>query len=170
MKESLHLILDIQELDMKMLRLMQLRKQRQKELEQIDSLRKELYQQLDEKEKEIKDLAKTIDVFEQKINDANAKIKKLENQQSSIKKAEEFNAITQEMTSAERERIAMEQKVSDLVDKRIAEEELLEKIKQSFRDSMDEKLRNKALEKRTGRVLKALAYMKSVSTNSKMGA
>ena len=36
--------------------------------------------------------------------------------------------------------------------------------------SVDEKLRNKALEKRTARVLKALAYMKSVSANSKMGA
>lgn len=36
--------------------------------------------------------------------------------------------------------------------------------------SLEEKSRNKALEKRTARVLKALAYLKSVSANSKMGA
>lgn len=36
--------------------------------------------------------------------------------------------------------------------------------------SDSEKLRNKSLEKRTARVLKALAYLKAVSTNSKMGA
>ena len=33
-----------------------------------------------------------------------------------------------------------------------------------------EKLTNSALEKRTARVLKALAYLKAVSTNKKMGA
>ena len=33
-----------------------------------------------------------------------------------------------------------------------------------------EKLQNKALEKRTARVLKALAYLKAVATNQKMGA
>jgi len=36
--------------------------------------------------------------------------------------------------------------------------------------SESEKLRNKTLEKRTARVLKALAYFKAVSTNKKMGA
>ncbi len=135
MQESLRLILDIQELDMKMIRLMRLRRQRQDDLQQIDSLRKELHQQLGEKEKEIIELKKNSDLLEQKIADCNAKIRKLESQQSSIKKVDEFNAITQEMTAAERERIALEQKVSDLVDKRIAEEELLEKIKDSLKTS-----------------------------------
>ncbi len=143
MKESLHLILEIQELDMKMIRLIRLRKQRQKELEQIDQLRKELYQQLSEKEKEIEELTKNIDALELKIGEVNAKIKKLESQQSLVKKADEFNAITQEMTAAERERIATEQKVSDLVDKRIAEEELLDKIRQSLKTSEES---TKALE------------------------
>ena len=36
--------------------------------------------------------------------------------------------------------------------------------------SENEKLKNKTLEKRTARVLKALAYLKAVSTNQKMGA
>jgi len=135
MHESLPVILDIQELDMKMIRLLRVKKERQKELEQIETLRKELHEQIDEKAKEVSELNKTIASFEQKIQDTQAKIKKLESQQSSIKKVDEFNALTQEMAAAERERIALEQKVSDFVDKRVAEEELLEKIKESLKNS-----------------------------------
>jgi hypothetical protein len=36
--------------------------------------------------------------------------------------------------------------------------------------SESEKLKNKTLEKRTARVLRALAYFKAVSNNKKMGA
>ncbi len=44
------------------------------------------------------------------------------------------------MTQAERERIALEQKVSDLVDKRVAEEEMLNKIKESLKTSEESSL------------------------------
>lgn len=135
MKEALKTILDIQELDMKMLRLMRVKKERLKEIEQIEALRKELHEQLTQKESEISDLNKQIVAFEQKIQEIIEKVKKLEAQQGSIKKVEEFNALTQEMTTLERERIATEQKVSDLVDRRVSEEELLGKVKESLQVS-----------------------------------
>lgn len=135
MQEALSTILDIQELDMKMIRLMRVKKERQKELEQIEALRKELHEQTADKEKEIAELIKNIQYHEHKIQETTAKIKKLEGQQSSVKKVDEFNALTQEMTAAERERIAIEQRVSDLVDKRVTEEELLERIKGSLKNS-----------------------------------
>lgn len=135
MLEDLKEILDIQDLDMKMIRLMRVRKERQKELQQISELRKELHAQTNDKEAEIEELGKSIQALEKKIQEINAKIKKLETQQSNIKKADEFNAMNQEMTQAERERIAVEHKVSDLVDKRIAEEEMLAKIKESLKGS-----------------------------------
>ncbi|MGH2638970.1 MAG: zinc ribbon domain regulatory protein CdsZ, partial [Rhabdochlamydiaceae bacterium] len=116
-------------------RLMRVKKERLKEIEQIEALRRELHEQLTEKEAEITDINKHILVFEQKIQEVADKVKKLESQQSSIKKVEEFNALTHEMTALERERIATEQKVSDLVDKRVAEEELLGKIKESLQAS-----------------------------------
>jgi uncharacterized protein len=144
MQESLKVILDIQELDMKMMRLMRVKKERQKELGQIEDLRKELKLQMTVKEQEVADLVKNIQSFEQKIQEVNAKIKRLESQQNSIKKVEEFNALTQEMTAAERERITLEQRISDLVDKKVAEEELLEKIKESMVHSEESSL---ALEK-----------------------
>lgn len=135
MQQHLRPILDIQELDMKMLRLMRVKKERLKELSQIETLRKELHQQLADKELEIAELGKTIQSFEQKIQDVTTKIKKLESQQNSVKKVEEFNALTQEMTQAEREKIALEQKVSDLVDKKNSEDEIFEKIKESLKSS-----------------------------------
>ncbi len=135
MLDDLKEILDIQELDMKMIRLMRVKKERLNELQQISDLRKELHAQTGDKEKEIDELGKNIQTLEQKIQEINAKIKKLESQQSSIKKADEFNAMTQEMTQAERERIAIEHKVSDLVDKRVAEEDMLARIKESLKGS-----------------------------------
>ncbi len=135
MQESLKAILDIQELDMKMLRLVRVRKERMREVDQIGELRRDLHAQLDEKEKEIEELNKTVQTMENKIQETVTKIKKLESQQASIKKVDEFNAITQESTALEREKIALEHKTSDLVDKRVSEEEMLEKIKESLKTS-----------------------------------
>ncbi|HEX2582565.1 MAG TPA: C4-type zinc ribbon domain-containing protein [Chlamydiales bacterium] len=135
MLKSLKVILDIQELDMKMIRLMRLKKERLKELEHIDNLRQELRAQQSEKESEIAELNRSISSQEIKIHEIKDKIKKLEARQSSVKKVDEFNAITQEMTQAERERIATEQIASDLIDKRNLEEEILTKIKESLAQS-----------------------------------
>jgi predicted nucleic acid-binding Zn-ribbon protein len=135
MLQSLKVVLEIQELDMKMIRLMRLKKERLKELEHIDNLRQELKKQQVEKEAEIGELSRSIAAQEIKIGEIKEKIKKLEARQSSVKKVDEFNAITQEMTQAERERIATEQIASDMIDKRNLEEEILTKIKDSLRQS-----------------------------------
>ena len=133
MNPALKTILEIQEYDMKMIRLMRLKKERLKELGHIDALRQELQKQQKEKEGEIAELNRNVAVQEARIGEIKDKIKKLEARQSSVKKVDEFNALTQEMTSSERERIATEQIASDLIDKRHLEEEILEKIKESLR-------------------------------------
>ncbi len=135
MLHSLKVVLDIQELDMKMIRLMRLKKERLQELEHIDNLRQELSKQQVEKEAEIAELSRSVAAQESKIVDIKERIKKLESRQASVKKVDEFNAITQEMTQAERERIATEQIASDMIDKRNLEEEILNKIKDSLRQS-----------------------------------
>ncbi len=135
MQEPLKKILEIQELDIQMIRLMRLKKQRQDELKQIESLRNDLHQQYEEKKQEIGSLNEEITLLERKIEETTAKIKKLESQQASVKKVDEFNALTQEMTAAEREKISLEQNVSNLVDRRVAEEEVLEKIQESLTSS-----------------------------------
>jgi uncharacterized protein len=144
MLKSLKVILDIQELDMKMIRLMRLKRERLQELQHIDELRKDLKKQKIDKEAEIADLNRSIAAQEAKIGEIKEKIKKLESRQSSVKKVDEFNAITQEMTQSERERIATEQITSDMIDKRSLEEEILGKINESLRQSEDSSI---ALEK-----------------------
>lgn len=135
MLQSLKIFLDIQEFDMRMLRLMRLKKERLGELMHIDSLRQELHKQKADKEAEIAELSRAIANQEAKIGEIKDKIKKLETKQNSVKKVDEFNALTQEMTSSERERIATEQITSDLIDKRNLEEEILGKIKESLTQS-----------------------------------
>jgi predicted nucleic acid-binding Zn-ribbon protein len=141
MHPSLKVILDIQELDMKMLRLMRVKRTRLGELDHIDSLRQELRKQQKDKETEIVDLNRAISMQEAKIIDIKDKLKKLESKQSSIKKVDDFNALNQELSSSERERVATEQITSDMIDKRNLEEEILEKIKESLRLS-EESSRN----------------------------
>lgn len=145
MHQSLKIILDIQELDMKMIRLMRLKKTRLGELYHIDSLRQELSKQQADKETEITELNKGISIQEAKIVEIKDRIKKLEGKQSSIKKVDDFNALNQEMSSSERERVATEQIASDMIDKRNLEEEILEKIKESLRLS-EESSKNLELE------------------------
>lgn len=140
MQESLKLILEIQELDMKMVRLMRVKKQRQNEVSQIEALLKDLRDQLAEKEKEIKELGFTIQSQEARIQEIEDKLKRLEEQQNLVKKIDEFNALTKEITSTEREKINVEQQVSDLVDKKVVEEEILEKIKESLKTSEESSL------------------------------
>jgi len=135
MLQALKIILDIQELDMKMIRLMRLKKERLGELDHIDSLRQELQKQQVEKQTEIAELSRTIGTQEIKISEIKERIKKLEAKQNTVKKVDEFNALTHEMTSSERERIATEQITSDLIDKRNIEEEILGKIKESLQQS-----------------------------------
>lgn len=135
MHQALKVILDIQEYDMKMIRLMRLKKERLSELAHIDSLRQELRKQQADKETEIGELNRSIAAQETRIGEIKEKIKKLETKQNTVKKVDEFNALTQEMTSSERERIATEQIASDMIDKRALEEEILEKIKESLHQS-----------------------------------
>lgn len=135
MHPSLKVVLDIQEYDMKMIRLMRLKKERTNELSHIDSLRAELKKQQSDKEIELTELSRMIALQETKISDIKEKIKKLEAKQNSVKKVDEFNALTHEMTACERERVATEQATSDMIDKRTMEEEFLEKIKDSLRQS-----------------------------------
>lgn len=137
MLKTLKNIIDVQELDMKMIRLVRLKKERQKELAHIDSLRQDLQKQLLEKENEIADLNQNLASQEAKIEEISEKIQKLESKQMSVKKVDEFNALTQELTQSEREKAATEQIASDLIDKRNLEEEILEKIKESLKESED---------------------------------
>ncbi len=132
MLKALILILDIQELDMKMIQLMRLKQERQRDLNNINTVKGDLQLQVKAKEAEIAELKKSIRLFEGELSDLKARLKKLESQQASIKKVEEFNALSMEMSQADRERVQKEQRLSDLYDKLAIEVDLLKNIANSL--------------------------------------
>lgn len=144
MQESLKVILEIQELDMKMIRLMRVKKERQKELGHINGIKADFLQQSELKEKEVLEIKKEIRIAESLIAEVNAKIERLEAKQNSLKKVEEFSAVSHEITAAERERTQQEQHLSDLTDRLIQEEEVLKQIHESVKST---DTNSKALEK-----------------------
>jgi uncharacterized protein len=132
MLKSLPLILDIQELDIQMIQLLVLRKKRQKELNDIKGIKEDLRRKVLIKEGEIIELKKDIRIGETDIAEINERVKKLESQQSAVKKVEEFNALSHEMTSTNREKTNKEQRLSDFYDKLATEEDELKKLNETL--------------------------------------
>lgn len=130
---ALTVILEIQELDMKMIQLMLLKRERQKELDRIKANQSTLSERISEKEADVLDLKKTVRLIEGEHQEILAKIKKLESQQITIKKVDEYNALTHELSSADRERVAKELRLSDLYDKLAVEEDLLKTLQESLK-------------------------------------
>tara|TARA_A100001015_G_C14906111_1_gene678412 strand:- start:356 stop:1126 length:771 start_codon:yes stop_codon:yes gene_type:complete len=135
MLEALKNILDIQEFDMKMIRLMRLKSERKKELDGIYSLRKELGDQLVAKDDEIKKIKASIRIGEGEVTEVEARIKNLEAQQSNVKKLDEFNALSQQLNTTEKERAIAEQKLNSLGDQLVQEESILENLKETLKSS-----------------------------------
>jgi uncharacterized protein len=135
MLESLKVILDVQELDMKMIRLMRLKKERKNELGNIQKLKGDLNFQLQAKSDEVLELKKDIRLSEGDLAEVEERIKKLEKQQSAVKKVEEFNALSQELNQSERQKSQMGHRLSDFGDKLIEEEKILENLQESFKST-----------------------------------
>ena len=132
LREALKTILDVQELDVQMIRLMRLKRERLSELERVRKLRDDLHHQVVLKESEIIELKKVSRNIEGEVSDLATKAQQLEAQQSSVRKVEEFNALTHEISSYEREKAGKEQRLSDTLDKLNTEEEFLKNLKSSF--------------------------------------
>lgn len=136
MLEPLKVILEIQELDMQMIRLMRLKRDRQRELGHLNAIRKELELKVISKESELLELQKNIRLGEGDIEVVVAQLKKLEGQQNSVKKVDEFNALSQEISTHDRDRVHKEQRLSDLIERKNVEEDLLKSIRESLQSTV----------------------------------
>ncbi len=132
MHDSLQSILAIQDLDIKMIRLMRVKKEHQKELAKVQSLKLDIRRKVQEKEQEMEQLKNQIKEGEIRIQEISEQINKLESQQAAVKKMDEFNALTQEMTAANKERRVLEHQLSDLMDKQASSEDLLVSLRESL--------------------------------------
>lgn len=143
MHRALPTILEIQELDMQMIRLMRIKNERKSDLDNLKTVKEDLHRKAVFKENEIFELKKNARLIEGEVNEVNVRLKKLENQQNSIKKVEEFTALSQEMAHADRERINKEQKLSDILDRITIEEDALKGINETMNSTVEN---SKALE------------------------
>ncbi len=132
LRDALKAMLDVQELDIQMIRLMRLKRERLSELTRIRALRDDLHHQVVLKESEIIELKKQVRLVEAEVTELASKVQKLEAQQTTVRKVEEFNALTHEISALEREKAAKEQRLSDNYDKLGTEEEFLKNLKASF--------------------------------------
>jgi len=135
MHGALKEILPIQEFDMQMIQLMRLKKERLRELSNIHTIKKSLMHKAIIKEGEITEIKKNIRILEGELKDVTERKKKLEGQQNLVKKVDEFNALSHEISQAEKERSIKEQRLSDLIDTQVAEEENLKSIKESVEET-----------------------------------
>lgn len=140
LKEALETILKIQDLDIKLIRLMRVKRERQKEVEKVIAHLESVRKQLADKEKQVMEIKKEMRHGEVQMKEIAEKVTKLEQQQAQVKKMDEFNAITTEITTIGRERHAIEAKLSDFTDKLAQEEDLLE----AFRKNLEVTEKNSA--------------------------
>lgn len=143
LKHTLKHILKIQELDMQLIQLMRLKTGRLQELENLKGIKDNLTKQIGVKEAEISDLKINQKLSEAEVSDVQARIKKLEAQQNAVKKLEEFNALTHEMSQSEKERTGREQRLSDISEHLDNEEEALKVLNETLKSARDS---GKALE------------------------
>lgn len=128
MHQLLEEILPIQELDMQMIQLMRLKRDRQRELKNINAIEEDLSKKVLLQEGKIVELKTNIRILEGEVEDVVSKMKKLESQQNQVKKVDEFNALGQEISYAERDRVAKEQRLSDFYDVVASEEDALKDL------------------------------------------
>lgn len=137
MLKALKHILKIQELDMQLIQLMRLKQGRLHELENLKGIKDNLIKQIAVKEAEISDLKITQKLSEGEVSEVHARIKKLESQQNAVKKLEEFNALTHEMSQAEKDRVSKELQLSDLIDQHHNEEEALKALNETLKSTRE---------------------------------
>ncbi|MBS0622078.1 MAG: hypothetical protein JSR80_03875 [Verrucomicrobia bacterium] len=130
-------VLQLQEIDMNMIRLMDLKGRRLEELSKMHTLRQDLQHQLMRKEHEVLELKKEIKLNEVRIREIEEKIVQLEGKQSAVKTVNEFNALSQEITGAGREKLSRERETAEKEELRIAEEEVLLNIKESLESTTE---------------------------------
>lgn len=135
LKEVLLLFLRIQELDMEMFQLARLKEERATELHSLQAIKEDLNRQVKLKEKDLEELRKGIRLMEGEVADIAAHLKKLEGQQAAVKKIDEFNALSHEIATAERDKTSKEQRLSDMYDKIAAEEEIINNLKSTLQST-----------------------------------
>lgn len=127
--DVLNTILKIQDLDMQMIRLLGLRKTRQKELQHLAQVRRDSEIKVESRQAARLELEKSVRLIEGDVEVLLANQKKLEAQQANVKKIDEFNAMMQQVATVKQERDKKERILAELHEKKQLVEEQLDEEK-----------------------------------------
>ena len=131
-QDSLMLILKIQEIDIQLIQLMKKKDERLYELAQMRALIAEFSHQVESKQKEVVELKKDKRACETEAEISELRIKRLEERQEHIKKAEEYNANSTELSAANRGHAALAVKLNDITETLFAEDVVLQNLVESL--------------------------------------
>ncbi len=137
MLQTLKIVLEIQELDMKMIRLLKLKKDRHRELDVLTVARDETKVRFDAKSGEIAELKHLVRHAERETEEIIQRISQLDVQQNIVKRVEEFNALAQEIAQAEREKLHIQQRLTEVSEKLHVEEETLADIEKDLHTAQE---------------------------------
>jgi predicted nucleic acid-binding Zn-ribbon protein len=128
-------LLEVQEMDMQMLRLIRLKRERMRELKSLVTIRNDLSLQHKNKHDDVMEIKSTLRLRELEIQEIQERVLAAEKRQDIVKKVEEFNALAQEIANGEREKNQIQHRIADEEEKLTSDEEVLEKVKQSLESS-----------------------------------
>ena len=134
-KEDLNTLLKLQDVDMKMIRLMSLKRERKKESEHLFALKSDLERQIDEKSEEIRELDQMVSSYREKVQEVKMRIQEIEEKQKNIKQLTEFNALAYEISVAQRELFQLEQLISKLIEEKTEHEEIFTHIQGNLKEA-----------------------------------
>lgn len=137
MLKTLKIVLEIQELDMKMIRLIKLKKDRHRELDVLTTARDQTKTRFEGKNGEIAELKHLVRHSERESEEIAQRISQLDGQQNIVKRVEEFNALAQEIAQSEREKLHIQQRLTEMSEKLHVEEEELEGIDGEFQTAKE---------------------------------
>jgi uncharacterized protein len=137
MLPALQAVLAVQDVDMKLLRLLRLKRERQRELEQLQSIKTDLAGQTEARRAELMETKKEIRLAEIQLEELKERLKKLEDQQGAVKRVEEFNALTQEMAGVSRERHALEQRLQEMGERVVVQEDALQSAEANLKTTAE---------------------------------
>lgn len=137
MLRILKTILEIQELDMKMIRLVKLKKDRHRELDGLTTARDERKARREAKSLEIDELKHLVKLSEREGMEIGERISHFESQQDVVKRVEEFNALAQEISQSEREKLHIQQRLTDSSERLHTEEEMLSHLEQELKAAQE---------------------------------
>lgn len=134
MLDALKKIIKIQDLDLKMIRLIRLKETKHQETLALLKLKRGVEEKFSVCNGEVNTIRQELKRYNRCIADFARKMEKLEEHQDSAKRVEDFNALAQAITQLQREKLQTEQQIIVLTEKKQVEKEAADALEKTLQE------------------------------------